>query len=74
MTLIGEAVFARCLSALKDERVEAAKQLSGPSMVFEGDATAFIEDLQQALYASKLSPMLKVTSYCECQPLNMDGI
>lgn len=54
VTLIGEAVFARCLSALKDERVEAAKQLSGPSMVFEGDATAFIEDLQQALYASKI--------------------
>jgi 6-phosphogluconate dehydrogenase len=54
VTLIGEAVFARCLSALKDERVEAGKQLSGPSMVFEGDKTAFIEDLQQALYASKI--------------------
>ena len=54
VTLIGEAVFARCLSALKDERVEAAKQLSGPPLVFEGDTRAFIDDLQQALYASKI--------------------
>jgi 6-phosphogluconate dehydrogenase len=54
LTLIGEAVFARCLSALKDERVNASKQLSGPGEKFDGDKNAFIEDLQQALYASKI--------------------
>ncbi|MBN2164364.1 MAG: decarboxylating NADP(+)-dependent phosphogluconate dehydrogenase [Pontiellaceae bacterium] len=54
LTLIGEAVFARCLSALKDERVEAAKVLSGPGSTFDGDKAAMIEDLKQALYASKI--------------------
>ncbi len=54
LTLIGEAVFARCLSALKDERVEAAKVLNGPSVAFDGGQTAFIDDLKQALYASKI--------------------
>ena len=54
LTLIGEAVFARCLSAIKEERVEASKILSGPMPVFEGDKAAFIEDLKNALYASKI--------------------
>jgi len=54
LTLIGEAVFARCLSALKQERVAAAQQLSGPSKVYEGDKRAFVDDLKQALYASKI--------------------
>ncbi|MEI6891319.1 MAG: decarboxylating NADP(+)-dependent phosphogluconate dehydrogenase [Pontiella sp.] len=54
LTLIGEAVFARCLSALKDERVAASKVLSGPSISFEGDKTSMIDDLKQALYASKI--------------------
>ena len=54
LTLIGEAVFARCLSALKDERVEAAKVLNGPDVAFDGDAEAMINDLEQALYASKI--------------------
>jgi len=54
LTLIGEAVFARCLSALKDERVEAAKVLDGPGTKFEGDKQAMIDDLEQALYASKI--------------------
>ena len=54
LTLIGEAVFARCLSALKDERVEAAKVLNGPDTKFGGDKAAFIDDLEQALYASKI--------------------
>ncbi|NLX25532.1 MAG: decarboxylating NADP(+)-dependent phosphogluconate dehydrogenase [Lentisphaerae bacterium] len=54
LTLIGEAVFARCLSALKAERVEAAKVLSGPDTAFEGDKAALIDDLKQALYASKI--------------------
>jgi 6-phosphogluconate dehydrogenase len=54
LTAIGEAVFARCLSALKDERVEAAKVLAGPDATFDGDRAAMIDDLEQALYASKI--------------------
>jgi 6-phosphogluconate dehydrogenase len=54
LTLIGEAVFARCLSALKEERVAASKVLSGPKPKFTGDKKAFINDLRQALYASKI--------------------
>lgn len=54
LTLIGEAVFARCLSALKDERVAASKILNGPDVKFEGDKAAFLDDLEQALYASKI--------------------
>jgi 6-phosphogluconate dehydrogenase len=54
MTLVAEAVFARALSALKDERLAAAKVLSGPEPSFEGDRTAFVEDIRQAMYASKI--------------------
>ncbi len=54
LTLIGESVFARCLSAMKQERVTASKVLSGPEARFEGDKAAFIDDLEQALYASKI--------------------
>jgi 6-phosphogluconate dehydrogenase len=54
LTLIGEAVFARCLSAQKDERVEASKVLGGPPAPFAGDAKAFVDDIEMALYASKL--------------------
>ena len=54
LTLIGEAVFARCLSAQKEERVEASKILSGPTPKFEGDKKEFIKDLEKAFYASKL--------------------
>ncbi|MFC1569635.1 decarboxylating NADP(+)-dependent phosphogluconate dehydrogenase [bacterium] len=54
LTLIGEAVFARCLSALKDERVAAAKELVGPDSKFEDVKSNFIGDLEQALYASKI--------------------
>jgi 6-phosphogluconate dehydrogenase len=54
LTLISEAVFARCLSAQKDQRVSAAKVLSGPSEKYGGDKAAFIADVEQALYASKL--------------------
>ncbi len=51
---IAEAVFARCLSALKDERVYASKVLSGPVAEFKGDKKTFIEDVRKALYASKV--------------------
>lgn len=54
LTLIGEAVFARCLSALKEERVAASKILSGPKPQFGGDKQAFIQDLRHALYAAKI--------------------
>jgi 6-phosphogluconate dehydrogenase len=54
LTLIAEAVFARCLSAMKDERMNAAKMLKGPKTIFKGDRKAFIEDLRKALYASKI--------------------
>jgi len=54
LTLIGEAVFARCLSALKDERVAASGVLKGPDVTFEGDKQQLVNDLQKALYASKI--------------------
>jgi 6-phosphogluconate dehydrogenase len=54
LTLIGEAVYGRCLSAMKDERVEASKVLSGPKPKFEGDKKTFIEDIRKALFASKI--------------------
>ncbi|XP_067946945.1 6-phosphogluconate dehydrogenase, decarboxylating-like [Watersipora subatra] len=55
VTLIGESVFARCLSSLKDERVAASKVLDGPSTSkFKGDRKQFIEDIRKALYASKI--------------------
>ncbi|KAH8927841.1 putative 6-phosphogluconate dehydrogenase [Atractiella rhizophila] len=55
VTLIGEAVFARCLSSIKDERVRASKVLGGPqSEPFNGNKQHFIDDLEMALYASKI--------------------
>ncbi len=54
LTLISEAVLARFLSALKDERVAASKILRGPKLMFEGDKTAFVNDLRDALYAAKI--------------------
>jgi len=54
LTLIGEAVFSRCLSAVKDERVQASKILTGPKPKFSGDKVKFINDLKEALYAAKI--------------------
>ncbi len=59
LTLITEAVFARCLSAQKDERAAAARVLRGPGLKFTGDRQAFIDDVEMALYASK------ITSYAQ---------
>ncbi|MEZ6128392.1 MAG: decarboxylating NADP(+)-dependent phosphogluconate dehydrogenase [Planctomycetaceae bacterium] len=53
-TLVTEAVYARCLSSQKDERVRASQVLSGPDATFDGDRAEFIEDVKNALYASKL--------------------
>lgn len=54
ITLIGEAVYARCISAMKDERVAASKKLRGPKPTIRNDRTKFIEDIKSALYASKI--------------------
>lgn len=54
LTLITEAVFARCLSSQKDERVAAAKVLKGPEPKFSAEKNAFIDDVEFALYASKI--------------------
>lgn len=55
VTLIGEAVFSRCLSAIKSERTAASKRIAGPQIeAFKGDKKQFIDDLEQALYASKI--------------------
>jgi 6-phosphogluconate dehydrogenase len=54
LTSIGEAVFARCLSALKAERLQAAKSLKGPDKRFDGDQQPIVSDLRKALYASKI--------------------
>ncbi|ADI37729.1 decarboxylating NADP(+)-dependent phosphogluconate dehydrogenase [Waddlia chondrophila] len=54
VTLIAEAVFARCLSAIKDERVSASKVLHGPEAIFKGDAEDFVDAVKSALYASKI--------------------
>ena len=51
---ITEAVFARCLSALKEERVAASRMLKGPDAIFDGDRDSFVEDIRRALYASKI--------------------
>lgn len=54
LTLIGESVFARCLSAQKDLRVMASKEISGPKPEFKGDRNQFIEDIKMALYGAKI--------------------
>jgi 6-phosphogluconate dehydrogenase len=54
ITLIAEAVYARCISALKEERVAAAKKLKGPKPAIKGDQKQLIEQIRQALYASKI--------------------
>ena len=53
-TLVTEAVYARCLSALRDARIRASSKLAGPAGKYEGDRKQFIEQVRQALYASKI--------------------
>jgi 6-phosphogluconate dehydrogenase len=81
VTLIGESVFARCLSALKDERVAASKILSGPAAKQDvGDRTAFIENVRCALYCSKIISyaqgymLLRAAAKENSWNLNMGGI
>jgi len=54
VTLISEAVYARCLSALKDERVAASKILGGPRATFDGEPKTIVTDLRNAVLASKI--------------------
>ncbi len=54
LTLIGEAVFARCLSAMKEERLKAANLFEGPGTCFEGDVDEYINYLHDGLYAAKI--------------------
>jgi 6-phosphogluconate dehydrogenase len=54
ITLISEAVYSRCISSFKDERIAASKKLKGPKPKISGDRTKIIEQIRQALYASKI--------------------
>jgi len=54
LSLISESVFARCLSAKKDQRLEAAKSLLGPAVSYAGDKAKFLDDLEKALYLAKI--------------------
>jgi 6-phosphogluconate dehydrogenase len=81
VTLIGESVFSRCLSALKEERVVASAILEGPTAkVVESDRLAFIEDVRRALYCSKIVSyaqgymLLKAAAKENGWNLNMGGI
>jgi 6-phosphogluconate dehydrogenase len=81
LTLIGESVFARCLSALKDERVEASKILSGPKVTRTiAEKKEFIEDVRRALYCSKIISyaqgymLLRESAKEQGWNLNMGGI
>jgi 6-phosphogluconate dehydrogenase len=81
VTLIGESVFARCLSALKEERVAASKVLAGPVISpVESDRASFIENVRCALYCSKIVSyaqgymLLKAAAKENGWNLNMGGI
>jgi len=81
VTLIGESVFARCLSALKEERVTASKVLQGPSIrTLDVDRAQFIEDVRRALYSSKIISyaqgymLLRAAAKENGWNLNMGGI
>ncbi|MGA2651334.1 MAG: decarboxylating NADP(+)-dependent phosphogluconate dehydrogenase [Terracidiphilus sp.] len=81
VTLIGESVFARCLSALKDERVAASKILEGPAAITTpADRVTFIEEVRRALYCSKIISyaqgymLLRAAAKENGWNLNMGGI
>ena len=67
LTLIGESVFSRCLSAQKNLRVKASKEISGTEPKFKGDKQQFINDLEEAIYASK------IISYAQGYDLMMEA-
>lgn len=67
LTLIGESVFSRCLSAQKDLRVKASKTLTGKTPEFKGDKEQFVKDLEQAIYGAK------IISYAQGYDLMMEA-
>ncbi len=67
LTLIGESVFSRCLSAQKDLRVKASEIIPGKNPAFKGDKQQFIDDLEQALYGAK------IISYAQGYDLMMEA-
>ena len=67
LTLIGESVFSRCLSAQKDLRVKASKVIDGKKPLFEGDKQQFINDLEKAIYGAK------IISYAQGYDLMMEA-
>ena len=73
LTLIGEAVFARCLSAAKEEREGAAKLLSGPARAFEGDRERLLRISGKHCMPPKLYRTHRVINSCALQLGNMDG-
>ena len=73
LTLIGEAVFARCLSAMKEERVEAARVFDRKIPAFTGDKEAFIEAIRQALSPPRSSPTPRATPSCAPPPSTTAG-
>jgi 6-phosphogluconate dehydrogenase len=80
ITLMAEAVYARCVSALKDERVQAAKKLKGPRPKISTDRVKFTEDIRRALYASKIISyaqgymLLKAAAKQNAWNLNYGGV
>ena len=80
LTMVVEAVMGRALSALKDERVAASKALSGPKPTIAGDKQAFINDLEEAVYASKIMSyaqgymLFRAAAKEYCWNLNYGGI
>ena len=81
VTLIGESVFARCLSAIKDERVAASTVLQGPAAAkYSGDKAEFIEEVRRALYCSKMISyaqgymLLRSAEKVQGWNLNMGGV
>jgi 6-phosphogluconate dehydrogenase len=80
LTLVGEAVFARFLSSLVDERVAASKKLCGPTASFVGDREAFLDSLAQAVYAAKIVSyaqgymLMRAAAHAYGWHLNLGGI
>jgi 6-phosphogluconate dehydrogenase len=80
LTLVGEAVFARFLSALVDERAGAAQMLPGPTVQFSGDKSSLLADLEQAVYAAKIASyaqgymLMRAAAQAYGWHLNLGGI
>ena len=74
VTLISESVYARCLSALKEERIKASEVLKGPVTHFKGDAKGLVEDIRKALLASKIISYTQGFMCLHERPKSMAGI